>query len=151
MLLYWWVSFSRVLIDMVSQVIGQIYSMIFLKPNVIKHVWTFFCTKWNLEVLINGNENELLKCPFIFRQCLSRTILSIACMGAWIAEWSSHSTLNIGTLRPEFEPRWHQILFRSQAQHSWFYLICLIRYYYLSVKFVMWIVKQKIENKRNLF
>ena len=24
-------------------------------------------------------------------------------------------------------------------------------YYYLSVKFVMWIVKQKIENKRNLF
>ena len=23
-------------------------------------------------------------------------------------------------------------------------------YYYLSVKFVMWIVKQKIENKRNL-
>ena len=23
--------------------------------------------------------------------------------------------------------------------------------YYLSVKFVMWIVKQKIENKRNLF
>ena len=64
-----------------------------------------FCTKWNLEVLINGYQNELLKCPFIFRQCLSRTILSIACMGAWIAEWSSHSTLNIGTLRPEFEPR----------------------------------------------
>ena len=38
-----------------------------------------FCTKWNLEVLINGYQNELLKCPFIFRQCLSRTILSIAC------------------------------------------------------------------------
>ena len=35
--------------------------------------------------------------------------------------------------------------------YSWFYLVCLIWYYYLSVKFVMWIVKQKIENKRNLF
>ena len=34
---------------------------------------------------------------------------------------------------------------------SWFYLVCLIWYYYLSVKFVMWIVKQKIENKQNLF
>ena len=45
----------------------------------------------------------------------------------------------------EFEPRWHQMLY------SWFYLVCLIWYYYLSVKFVMWIVKQKIENKRNLF
>ena len=32
--------------------------------------------------------------------------------------------------------------------YSWFYLVW---YYYLSVKFVMWIVKQKIENKRNLF
>ena len=30
---------------------------------------------------------------------------------------------------------------------SWFYLIW---YYYLSVKFVMWIVKQKIENKWNV-
>ena len=30
-------------------------------------------------------------------------------------------------------------------------LVYLIWYYYLSVKFVMWIVKQKIENKRNLF
>ena len=27
----------------------------------------------------------------------------------------------------------------------------MIWYYYLSVKFVIWIVKQKIENKRNLF
>ena len=27
----------------------------------------------------------------------------------------------------------------------------MIWYYYLFVKFVMWIVKQKIENKRNLF
>ena len=33
---------------------------------------------------------------------------------------------------------------------SWFYLVCLIWYYYFYVKFVMWIVKQKIENKRNL-
>ena len=34
---------------------------------------------------------------------------------------------------------------------SWFYLVYLIWYYYLSVKFVIWIVKQKIENKQNLF
>ena len=32
-----------------------------------------------------------------------------------------------------------------------FGLFDLIWYYYLSVKFVMWILKQKIENKRNLF
>ena len=34
---------------------------------------------------------------------------------------------------------------------SWFYLVYLIWYYYLSVKFVMSIVKQKIENKRIFF
>ena len=34
---------------------------------------------------------------------------------------------------------------------SWFYLVYLIWYYYLLVTFVMWIVKQKIENKQNLF
>ena len=33
---------------------------------------------------------------------------------------------------------------------SWFYLVYLIWYYYLCVKFAMWIVKQKIENKQNL-
>ena len=34
---------------------------------------------------------------------------------------------------------------------SWYYQVYLIWYYYLYVKFVMWIVKQKIENKQNLF
>ena len=34
---------------------------------------------------------------------------------------------------------------------SWFYLVALIWYYYLSVNFVMWIVQQKIENKWNIF
>ena len=34
---------------------------------------------------------------------------------------------------------------------SWFYLVYLIWYYCLSVKFVLWIVKQKIENKWKLF
>ena len=33
---------------------------------------------------------------------------------------------------------------------SWFYLVYLFWFYYLSVKFVMWILKQKLENKRNL-
>ena len=31
-----------------------------------------------------------------------------------------------------------------------FHSVYLISYYYLYVKFVMWIVKQKLENKRNL-
>ena len=30
---------------------------------------------------------------------------------------------------------------------SWFYLVYLIKYNFLCVKFIMWIVKQKIENK----
>ena len=76
---------------------------------------------------------------------------------AWIAEWSSHSTLKIGTLCPG---PWVQALVTSNSfsdpsttsmLYSWFYLICLIQYYYLSVKFVLWIVKQKIENKRIFF
>ena len=33
----------------------------------------------------------------------------------------------------------------------WFYLVYFIQYHYLSVNFFMWIVKQKIENKRNMF
>ena len=78
-------------------------------------------------------------------------------MGAWIAEWSSHSTLNIGMLRPgpwvraSVTSNSFSVPSTTSMLYSWFYLICLIRYYYLSVKFVMWIVKQKIENKRNLF
>ena len=71
----------------------------------------------------------------------------------------SHLALNNGTLRHalnrEFKPRWWQTLYWTQTQHlhtfSWFYLVDLIWYYYLSVKFVMWIVKPKIENNRNLF
>ena len=39
----------------------------------------------------------------------------------------------------------------TSTLYSLFYLVNLIQYYYLSVKFVIWIVKQKIENKRNLF
>ena len=46
------------------------------------------------------------------------------------------------------EPWWQQTLFWTQAQHLhflWFNLVYLIWYYYFSVKFVMWIVKQKID------
>ena len=39
----------------------------------------------------------------------------------------------------------------TSTLYSWFYLVYLIQYSYLSVKFVMWIVKQKIENKLALF
>ena len=42
--------------------------------------------------------------------------------GAWIAEWSSHSTFEHRYATPgrEFEPWWHQTLFRTQAQHLCF-------------------------------
>ena len=76
-------------------------------------------------------------------------------LNSWVV---SHLALIIGTLchalGHEFKHRWLQTLFRTQAQSmlsSWFYLVYLIWYYYLSVKFVIWIVKQKIENKQNLF
>ena len=36
----------------------------------------------------------------------------------------------------------------TSTLYSWFYLVW---YYYLSVKFVMWIVKQKIEIKKKIF
>ena len=51
----------------------------------------------------------------------------------------------------EFEPRWWQFFLDPSTistLSSWFYLVYLIWYYYLSVKFAMWIVKQKIENKQ---
>ena len=65
----------------------------------------------------------------------------------------SHSALNIGTLCREFAPQWWQTLYRTQAQHLHFFhdSILFIWYYYLSVKFVMWIVEHKIENKWKLF
>ena len=70
----------------------------------------------------------------------------------------SHSALNIGTLRHalgcEFKLQCRQTLSdpsTTSMLSSWFYLAYLIWYYYLSVKFVMRIVKQKIESRRNLF
>ena len=56
-------------------------------------------------------------------------------------------------LGPEFEPWWWQILFWTQAKRICFLLnsIWFIWYYYLSIKFVMLIAKQKIENKQNVF
>ena len=115
------------------------------------------------------NLSLLIERTFAFRQKdlnLNRThtLLRWSCIltkwrygGAWIAEWSSHSNLTIGMLCPG---PWVQASMTSNSfldpsttsmLYLWFYLVCLIWYYYLSVKFVMWIVKQKIENKRNLF
>ena len=76
--------------------------------------------------------------------------LCLGRLNSWVV---SHSALIIGklchALGCEFKPWWWQTLFRTQAQHLCFihdsiWFICLS-------KFVMWIVKQKIENKRNLF
>ena len=59
------------------------------------------------------------------------------CPGPWIqASVTTNSFLDPST---------------TSMLYSWLYLVYLIWYYYLSVKFVIWIVKQKIENKRNLF
>ena len=69
----------------------------------------------------------------------------------------SHLATNIGTLRHGpwlcssvttnslLDPSTTSTLF------TLFYLVYLIWYYYLSVKFVLLIVQQKIENKLNLF
>ena len=79
-------------------------------------------------------------------------------MGTWIAwwyhtqlwtlvcctmPWAMSSSLDVDKLI--FDPC------TTSTLSSWFYLVYLIWYYYLSVKFVLWIVKQKIENKINLF
>ena len=69
---------------------------------------------------------------------------------SWLA---SHFALNIGTLRHalgcELSLGDDSFLDPSKTSmlSSWLYLVYLIWYYYLSVKFVMWIVKQKMENK----
>ena len=55
----------------------------------------------------------------------------------------SHSALIISTMHHALDP--------STTSMLWFYLVYLIQYCYLSVKFVMRIVKQKIENKRSLY
>ena len=65
------------------------------------------------------------------------TLNSAPCTGSWVwALMMTNSFLDPST---------------TSTLSSWFYLVYLIWYYYLSVKFVLWIVKQKIENKRNLF
>ena len=77
-------------------------------------------------------------------------------LNSWVV---SHSALIMGTLRHalghEYEPWVAANSFLDPSTTSmlylWFYLVYLVWYYYLSVKFVMWIVKQKIENKRNFF
>ena len=73
------------------------------------------------------------------------------------------SGLSLGSIRQYTEPCpgpwiWASVMTNSFLDpsttfmhSSWFYLVYLIWYHYLSVKFVMWIVKQKIENIRNLF
>ena len=71
-------------------------------------------------------------------------------LDSWVV---SHLALNIGTLRHalghEFEPHWRQTFLDPST--SMLFMIrfgFLIQYYYLSVKFVIWIVKQTIEHLR---
>ena len=75
-------------------------------------------------------------------------------MGAWIAEWSSHLTLNTGMLgrtpRPWVHVAIHDQLFiwpNYIIYTFWcFYLIYLVWHYILSVKFIieLWNSKLKI-------
>ena len=77
-------------------------------------------------------------------------------LDSWVV---SHSALNIGTLRHALgralEPWWWQTLFWPKHNIYDFFMILFglfdLILLYLSVKFVMWIMKQKIEKKRNLF
>ena len=60
----------------------------------------------------------------------------------------------VSALGREFEPCDYKLFLdpsTTSALSSWFYFVNLIWHYYVSVKFVMWIVKQEIENKWNLF
>ena len=78
--------------------------------------------------------------------------------GAWIAEW--YHTRLWSLLR--YAMPWAVISSLSDdklffgPKHNIYALFMIlfglfVWYYYLSVKFVMWIVKQKIENKIKLF
>ena len=85
-----------------------------------------------------------------------KEVLILQFRGAWIAEfyhtwlWSSvHCampwavSLSLGDDKLFLDPS------TTSTLSSWFYLVYLIWYYYLSLKFVIWIVKQKIEIERN--
>ena len=102
-----------------------------------------------------GMAHFVKKWQWMFMASSSFLFISELEWGVWIAEWyhtwlwslvhcampwAESSSLDDDKLF--FGPK-HNI-------YDWFYLVCLIWYFYLSVKFVMWIVKQKIENKRNL-
>ena len=66
--------------------------------------------------------------------------------GAWISEWYHTWLWSLVSCAMPWA-----VSSSRRTLSSLFYLVYLIWYYYLSVKFVMWIVKQKIENKINLF
>ena len=139
----------------------QLDSSRWLMRVAISFIWPLQClilslahSLINLTVIINDqssadtnlltrDENWNLVKNRIWTICLVR--------GAWIAEWY-HTQLwtlvhwampcaissNLGDNK----------LFFGPMLSTWFYLVHLIWYYYLSVKFVMWIVKPKIEIKR---
>ena len=78
--------------------------------------------------------------------------------GPWISEWYHTRLWSSVQCAMPWAWVWALVTTNSFSDPSttsllswWFYLVYLIWYYYLSGKFVMWIVKQKIENKLNLF
>ena len=72
-------------------------------------------------------------------------------LNSWVV---SHSALIIGTLRHALGREFDKLFFGPKHNIYALFMILFglfVWYYYLSVKFVMWIVKQKIENKIKLF
>ena len=87
---------------------------------------------------INLNEHEQAK-----NKSWVKYKKMLRCLDSWVV---SHLALNISLL--------HHALDHDQDTIYVFFMIVvgfLIWYSYLSVTFVMWIVKQEIKNKQNLF
>ena len=105
-----------------------------IPPGKLRHCWTFM------------RKRQLTIIP-------KSVNLTFTNWGALIAEWS-HLALKLGMvchiLGREYKSQWQQTLSWTQSQHLWFswlYLGYFIWKYNFSAKFVIWIVKQKIENK----
>ena len=100
---------------------------------LVKYVWFVFNQASNSDA--NFNKSKATK----FKQVKQ---------GAWIGKQSTHLTLNIGTLLVSLSLSDDKLFIGPKHNiyaFSWFYLVNFIWCYNLSVKFVMLIVKRKIE------
>ena len=84
---------------------------------------------------------------------LINDILHKGHLNSWVVSHSAQYTVPCPGLWVQASVMTNSFLDPSTTStlSSWFCLVYLIWYYYLSVKFVKWILKQKIEIRRNLF